>query len=101
MLVVRFKISCQPGKTEHVLGLLEAVVAPSRALPGTISFDIARDITDPNSIVAVEVFQDRDALDRQEAQPEVHKVLGALPELVAAPPEATIFLVSSTESPLG
>jgi quinol monooxygenase YgiN len=101
MLVVRFKITCQPGKTEHALGLLEQVVAPSRALAGTISFDVARDITDPNSIVAVEVFQDRDALDRQEAQPEVHKVLGALPDLVAAPPEATIFHVSSTESPLG
>ena len=101
MLVVRFKIICQPGKTEHALALLEPVVRPSRALPGTISFDVARDVTDPDSIIAVEVFQDRDALDRQEAQPEVHKVLGTLPDLVAAPPEATIFHVSSIESPLG
>jgi quinol monooxygenase YgiN len=101
MLVVRFKVTCQPGKAEHALGLFEPVVAPSRALDGTVSFDIARDITDPNAIIAVEVFEDRDALDRQEALPEVAKVLGALPELIAAPPEATIFHVSSTESPMG
>ncbi len=100
MLVVRFKITCQPGKTEHALALLERVVAPSRALPGTISFDVARDVTDPSSILAVEVFEDRDAMERQEAQPEVHDVLEALPGLVAAPPEATVFHVSSTESPL-
>src|SRR5947209_19379970 len=101
MLVVRFKITCQPGKTEHALGLLEPVLAPSRALPGTTSFDVGRDITDPDSIVVIEVFRDRDALDAQEAQPEVYKVLGALPDLVAGPPEATIFHVSSTESPMG
>lgn len=101
MLVVRFKITCQPGKSEHAIALLERVVAPSRALPGTISFDVARDVVDPNSILAVEVFEDRDAMDRQEAQPEVHKVLEALPDLVAGPPEATIYHISSTESPLG
>jgi quinol monooxygenase YgiN len=100
MLVTRFKITCQPGKTEDALGLLEAEVAPSRALPGTVSFDVARDITDLNGIVAVAVFQDRVALDRQMALPEVARVLDALPGLVAAPPEATIFDVSSTESPL-
>ena len=97
MIVVRFKIQCQPGKTEHALAVMQAVVGPSRALPGVISFDIGRDIVDPNSVVAVEVFEDRDALDRQEAQPEVAKVLSVLPQIVAAPPEATLFHVSSSE----
>ena len=101
MLVVRFKITCAPGKTEHALALFEPVVAPSRATPGVISFDVARDIVDPNAIVAVEVFEDRDAMDRQESLPEVGKVLSSLPQIVAAPPEATIFHVSGTESPLG
>src|ERR1700674_5040424 len=97
MIVVRFKVTCQPGKTEHALAVFEPVIAPSRALDGVIHFDIARDIADPNSIVAVEVFEDRAALDRQESLPEVAKVMDLLPQVVAAAPEATIFQVSSSE----
>jgi quinol monooxygenase YgiN len=97
MIVVRFKVQCQPGKTEDALAVLEKVVAPSRALDGVISFDIGRDIVDPNSIIATEVFEDRAALDRQESLPEVAKVMDLLPQVLAAAPEATIFQVSSSE----
>ncbi len=98
MIVVRFKVQCRPGKAEHAIAVMQAVVGPSRALPGVISFDIGRDVVDPDSIVAIEVFEDRDALDRQESQPEVAAVLGALPQIVAAPPEATLFHVAAAES---
>jgi quinol monooxygenase YgiN len=97
MIVVRFKAKCQPGKTEEALAAFEEVIAPSRALDGVISFDIGRDLTDPDSIIATEVFDDRAALDRQESLPEVGKVLAILPGALAAAPEATIFHVSSSE----
>lgn len=97
MIVVRFKIQCQPGKIEDAFVVLEKVVAPSRALDGVVSFDIGRDIVDPNSIIATEVFDDRAALDRQESLPEVAKVMELLPQILAAAPEATIFDVSSSE----
>jgi len=96
MIVVRFKVTCQPGKTEHALAVFEPVIAPSRALDGVIHFDIARDVADPNSIIAVEVFEDRAALDRQESLPEVAIVMSALPQMVAGPPEATIYEVASS-----
>ena len=44
MIVVRFVMTCQPGKSEQVLAALQAVVPPSRALDGVISFDIGRDV---------------------------------------------------------
>jgi quinol monooxygenase YgiN len=97
MIVVRFKAKCQPGKTEKALAAFEEVIAPSRALEGVISFDIGRDLTDPDSIIATEVFDDRAALDRQESLPEVGKVLAILPGALATAPEATIFHVSSSE----
>ncbi len=97
MIVVRFKIRCQPGKVEHVLAVMEPVVAPSRALEGVISFDIARDITDPDAVVATEVFESREVLDRQEALPEVVTVMELLPTVLAEPPSATIFHVSHAE----
>ena len=97
MIVVRFKITCQPEKAEQALAVMHGVVSPSRALDGVVHFDIGRDIVDPDSIIATEVFDDAAALERQDALPEVAKVMAALPGLVAAAPEATLFHVSSSE----
>jgi quinol monooxygenase YgiN len=95
VIVLRFKVQCQPDKTEQASAAFRAVIAPSRELEGVISFDIARDLADPNAIIAVEVFQDEAARERQESLPEVATVLGLLPDTVASPPEATVFQVSS------
>jgi quinol monooxygenase YgiN len=97
MIVVRFKMKCKPEKTEQAEATLLAVIAPSRLVDGAISFDIARDINDPNSFIATEVFTDRAALERQESIPEVQEAIGLLPDLLAGEPEATIFSVSSSE----
>ena len=101
MIVVRFKVQCQPEKTAQVMAAFEEVIAPSRAVAGVISFDIARDLADPDSFIAVEVFEDRAALERQESLPEVGKTLAVLGESLAAEPEATIFHVSSSEPHAG
>lgn len=97
MIVVRFKIKCQPGKAETALAVLQPVVPASRALNGVIKFDIGRDVTDPDSIIATEVFEDRSALDRQESLPEVDKAMSVLPQLVAEAPDGTIYHVTSSE----
>jgi quinol monooxygenase YgiN len=97
MIVVRFKVTCQPGRTEHALAVFEPVITRSRALDGVVSFDIARDITDPDSIIAVEVFEDRAALERQQALPEVATVMSVLPQILAGPPETAIYHASSSE----
>jgi quinol monooxygenase YgiN len=97
MIVVRFKARCQAEKAEELRAAFEAVVAPSRTVDGVLSFDIARDITDPNCFIATEVFADPDALVRQESLPEVQRVIALLPSVLAADPEATIYNVSSSE----
>ena len=97
MIVVRFKVRCRPERIEQALVAFAEVIAPSRALDCVVSFDIARDIAEPDSIVAVEVFDDREALERQESLPEVQRILGELEGWLADPPEATIFHVSASE----
>jgi quinol monooxygenase YgiN len=97
VVVVRFKVQCQPEQTEQVVAALEEVIAPSRAVDGVVSFDIARDLSDPDSFVATEVFEDRAALDRQESLPEVKKALAVFEQSLAPEPEATVFHVSSSE----
>src|SRR3990172_4818034 len=94
MIVVHIKVQCQPEKTEQVKAAFEEVIAPSRAVDGVISFDIARDLANPNSFIAIEVFEDHAALERQESLPEVAKTLAVLEHSLAAEPEATIFHLS-------
>jgi quinol monooxygenase YgiN len=89
-------VQCRPEKAEEALAAFRAVIAPSREVEGVISFDIAQDLADPNSIIATEVFEDEAARKRQESLPEVATVMRLLPEAVAAPPEATVFEVSSS-----
>ncbi len=96
MIVVRFKVQAQPGKADAVLAAFERVVPPSRALDGVVSFDIGRDVVDPDAFIATEVFDDKDALNRQEALPEVAAALEVLERSLAAEPEATVFEVSSS-----
>lgn len=99
MIVIRFKVQCRPDKVEEALAAFAAVVPPSRETAGVVSFDIGRDVVDPTSIVAVEVFEDEAARERQEALPEVGHVMGSMPDWLAAPPEATVFEVASAADP--
>jgi quinol monooxygenase YgiN len=94
MIVARVKVQCLSDKTEEMLQAMRAVVGPSRALPGVIHFDVARDVIDANALIALEVFEDRAALTRQNAQPEVAAVIklieaGALTQA----PEWTVYEV--------
>ena len=78
-------------KAEEVKAALAAVVAPARAAPGVISFDIAADLTDQNCFVATEVFEDQSARQRQEALPQVGQVMALLPTSLASPPQLTVY----------
>jgi quinol monooxygenase YgiN len=97
VIVIRCKVQVQAEKAEQLREAFQHVIAPSRAVRGVVSFDIARDLSEPNTFIATEVFEDQAARDRQESLPEVGKVMALLPESLAAPPEATAFNVSSSE----
>ncbi len=82
MIVARFKVQSRPERAQVVASTIAAVEAPSRELPGVIHLDVARSLSDPNTFFVVEVFEDGQALDRQNAQREVAAVL-SLVEAVA------------------
>jgi quinol monooxygenase YgiN len=75
VIVARFRVQCRPEHADEVAAAIAAVEAPSRALPGVIHFDVARSLTDVNTLVVIEVFEDREAFQRQNAQAEVAAVL--------------------------
>jgi quinol monooxygenase YgiN len=100
VIVVRFKVQCQADKTSEMAAVMKDVVDAARELPGVIHFDIARDLTDADSLIATEIFEDKDAMEREEALPEVAKVVELMQSgALAGPPEWTVFHVGSSESP--
>jgi quinol monooxygenase YgiN len=79
---------------------MQEVVRAARALPGVVHFDIGRDLTDSNALIATEVFEDRAAMEREESIREVAAVVSLMQDgALAGPPEWTIFEVASSESP--
>jgi quinol monooxygenase YgiN len=100
MIVQRFKTRYKPERLDEVVTSVRKIVAQSRTLEGVISFDVAQDLDDPNSLIAIEVFEDQAAVDRQESLPDVVEFMALFPDLLAAEAEATAFHVSSAESRL-
>jgi quinol monooxygenase YgiN len=100
LLVVRFKVRCPPDKTEQLEAAMARVVDAARTLPGVVHFDIGRDITDPNALIATEVFESREAMERQENMSEAAMVMELMQSgALAGQPEWTIYEVASYESP--
>ena len=60
----------------------------------------ARDMTDPNAWIATEVFADRGALARQNAQPEVAAVLQLIEAgALSMPPEGEVYALATAGLP--
>jgi quinol monooxygenase YgiN len=97
VIVVRFAFRAHPGRGDEAAAALLPVVEASRALPGVISIDIARDITDPDAFIATEQYEDRAALDRQEALPETVAALATLKAGLIAESDALIHHVERSE----
>jgi quinol monooxygenase YgiN len=100
VIVVRFKVQCVPSRTAEMVEAMADVVLAARELPGVVHFDVARDVTDADALIATEVFADRAAMEREEALPAVAKVVELLQGgAITEAPEWTIYDVASAESP--
>jgi len=97
VIVLHFKVKAAPDTAAELKAALAAVVEGARAIPGVVSFDIAEDLTDPNTFIATEVFEDQSARDRQESAAEVARVMELLPTALAAPPQMAVYEATPVE----
>ena len=91
MIVLRFKIRSKPGRSDEVRAVLADIIPGARATKGVLNLDIARTLDDPDAFIATAVYEDAAALERQESATEVHRAMAVFPEVLAGPPERTIF----------
>ena len=84
MIIGRFSVECRPERVDEVVVAMAAIEVPSRELAGVVNFDVVRSLIQPTKLIAIEVFENRDALDHQNAPPEVADLIRLLESGAAA-----------------
>ena len=78
-------LTARPETREELATLLMALVAPTRAEAGCISYDVHVDAADPCVFVFYENWTDRAALDAHLAMPHLQPLVSQLDRLLACP----------------
>ena len=97
MIIYRVAGKVRAHRIDEARQTFADLAAASRAVPGVVSFDVAQDVTDPETFVSIEVYEDQPAVDRQGELPELHALMACLGDLLADGPHGTVFHVSATE----
>lgn len=74
-------LTARDGKSEELMALLATMVAPSRAEPGNLRWDIWRDVGDANRFVLDELYADAAAIDHHRATPHFQHYLSRVNDL--------------------
>ena len=78
-------LHAKPGSQDEVRRAALACVAPSRAEPGNLAYDLTADAQDPSLFVFVEHWTSRQALDEHMQTPHYRALSAALDEALAFP----------------
>lgn len=97
VIVFRVAVTVYLPHLERARVLFTDLTHASRTVPGVLHFDILQDPAHPTRFVSIEVYQDQDALDRQEQLPELQQVMAAFGEILADGPHGTKYFVSAHE----
>ena len=82
-------LQAAPDRVAELDATLQALLAPTRAEPGCLTYDLHRDPEDPGHFMFYETWRDQAALDAHLARPHIVRFLGRLPALLAAPMQMT------------
>lgn len=91
MLLLVVHVHLQPGHENAFLDLARAMLDPSRAEPGCISYMFTQDPDDPAHIVFVEEWDDQAALDAHFATPHFQNFAQKAAEHFAGPPQLSAY----------
>jgi quinol monooxygenase YgiN len=98
MVIQLVRVSIKPDQREAWLELIRQNAAQTRTEAGCESYHISEDLETPNTFTIVERWSDLEAQYEHFRNPEFGKLMGALGDIIAGPPEASINEVSATLS---
>jgi quinol monooxygenase YgiN len=96
MILVIARFRPRMDRLEELLEILREIQAASRADDGCLNYGYYREIADEQSFVAVEEWRDMDALDAHVRTAHVARLITALPEHAAEPPEIARHVIESS-----
>jgi quinol monooxygenase YgiN len=90
-LTVVAQVKAAPGKEAEVRRELLSLVEPSRKDPGCINYDLHQATDNPGWFVFHENWVSKAHLDQHLAKPDLQAVLARVAQLVAEPPQITLW----------
>jgi quinol monooxygenase YgiN len=96
MVIVIARFRPRPDHLDEFLALLRDVQEASRGDDGCLNYGYHREAADDMAFVAVEEWRDMPALEAHLRTPHVARLIAALPEHSAAPPEIAAHVVADT-----
>jgi quinol monooxygenase YgiN len=96
MVIVIARFRPRPDRLDEFLALLRDVQSASRADDGCLNYGYYREVTDDMAFVAVEEWRDMAALESHLRTPHVARLIAALPEHSADPPQLATHVVAET-----
>ena len=87
MLLVIGRVRCDSDNREELVAQLKRMQDDSRREQGCLRYGFFAAVEDEDSFIAVEEWEDREALDRHFKQPHLREFAGRLLELVSERPE--------------
>jgi quinol monooxygenase YgiN len=98
MVVQVVSVSIKPEQRDRWLELVRANLAQTRAEEGCESYRVCEDSETPNAFVLVEEWASMDAQYEHFRNPEFGKLMQGLSDVLAGPPEVSIYEVASTQT---
>jgi quinol monooxygenase YgiN len=74
-------LTARPGQVRAVHALLMGMIAPSRAEPGNLRYELWVDRAEPGRFVLDELYADEAALEAHHASPHFKKYRAQIPDL--------------------
>jgi quinol monooxygenase YgiN len=90
-LTVIARIKAKPGKESQVRQELLSLVAPSRKDDGCINYDLHQATDDPALFLFHENWVSKPHLDAHLAKPDLQAALGRVGQMVAEPPQISLW----------
>ncbi|MCP4665545.1 MAG: antibiotic biosynthesis monooxygenase [Deltaproteobacteria bacterium] len=91
MIGVIAKIPVKEGKVEEVIALLKEMVAHVAKEEGTLAYSLNRDPANPDTIVIMERYRDKAALDAHSSTPHFKELFSKMPAFLGGKPEIAIL----------
>ena len=92
------RVSIRPEQRDRWLELIRDNASQTRAEEGCESYRVCEDIETPNAFVPVEEWTSLDAQYEHFRNPDFGKMMGSLGDVLAGPPEVSIYGVASTQT---